>query len=111
VLTSTLSRQYPDLPVLGSLLAGLLLPVHDVDTETHDDDTDDSNTTSSRTTSTSAPVTRSTSSQWTTPPSHIIRGLRATASVLEICDRLKELDLISKCHVDVLEHFVVHWQI
>jgi len=103
LLNSSLSQQYPDLPVLGSLLAGLLLPVHDSDTESHDD------TASSRT---STPTTRLSSPQWT--PNHLLpmmHGLRAGASVAEICDRLQELDEISKRHVDILEHFVVELQI
>jgi len=98
MLTSSLSQQYPDLPVLGSLLAGLLLPVHDVSAESHDD--------ASSTTSTL--TSRSCGPTWT--PSHLLpitHGLRAGASVAEICERLQELDEISKRHVDILEHFVV----
>jgi len=97
VWNSSLSQQYPDLPVLASLLAGLLLPVHD--NESHDD------TASSRT---SSPASRLSGPQWT--PNHllpIMHGLRAGASVAEICERLQELDEISKRHVDILEHFMV----
>ena len=85
--------------MLGSLLAGLLLPVHDRDTESHDDST------SSRT---SAVTSRLCGPPWT--PNRLLlitQGLRAGASVTEICERLQELDEISKRHVDVLEHFVV----
>jgi len=99
MLNSSLSQQYHDLPVLGSLLAGLLLPVHDDNAETRDDTT--SGTTSTLT-------SRSCSPAWTS--GHLLpitHGLRAGASVAEICERLQELDEISKRHVDVLEHFVV----
>jgi len=36
-----------------------------------------------------------------------MHGLRAGAGVTEICERLQEVDEISKRHVDILEHFVV----
>lgn len=97
---SSLSQQYSDLPVLGSLLAGLLLPVHASDTNIQDDMT-----------STRTPATTSQQSRpppWTS--SHLLpitHGLRAGANVAEICERLQELDEISKRRVDVLEHFVV----
>ena len=96
---SSLSHHYPDLPVLASLLAGLLLPIHDSDTELHDD------TASSRTSTTTS---RACGPAWT--PNHLLpitHGLRVGASVTEICERLQELDEISKRHVDILEHFVV----
>jgi len=110
LLNSTFSQQHPDLPVLGSLLAGLLLPVHGNDSAPDNGD-DADNATSSQTTTMTSSVTRSTGQQWTPPPpAHIVHGLRATAGVAEICDRLKELDQISKCHVDILEHFVVRSQ-
>ena len=96
---SSLSQHYPDLPVLASLLAGLLLPIHDSDTESHDV------TASSQT---STPTSRACGPAWT--PNHLLpitHGLRVGASVSEICERLQELDEISKRHVDILEHFVV----
>jgi len=99
VVISSLSQQHPDLPVLGSLLAGLLLPVHDDHTESHDV------TASSRS---STVTSRSCGPLWT--PNQLLpitHGLRAGACVAEICERLQELDEISKRYVDVLEHFVV----
>jgi len=100
MLNSSLSQQHPDLPVLGSLLAGLLLPVHDDNTESRDD--------SASSTAASSLASRSCSPAWTS--GHLLpitHGLRAGAGVAEICERLQELDEISKRHVDVLEHFVV----
>jgi len=98
-----MSQQHPELPVLGSLLAGLLLPVHDSDTDSHDE------TTSSRT---STLTSQSCGPPWT--PSHLLpitHGLRAGAAVSEICEWLQELDELSKRRVDSLEHFVVKLQI
>ena len=105
MLISSLSQQYPDLPVLGSLLAGLLLPVHDDNAaaaQSRDDDMTSSVTSSSR--QGHGGMARSASAGHLLP---IIHGLRPGASVAEVCDRLQELDELSKRHVDVLEHFVV----
>jgi len=89
--------------VLGSLLAGLLLPVHDDESDKAEASSD---ATSSRASST--PTSRLSSQPWT--PNHLLpmlHALRPSASVAEIGECLQELDEISKRHVDVLEHFTV----
>lgn len=91
---SCLSQQLPDLPVLGSLLAGLSLPVQENDSQ-------------------ATPSDSSNAFLWSWPPwtaaqlAPIIQGTSKTASLADVTGRLQELDEMSKRRVDVLQHFTV----
>lgn len=93
-LNSCLSRQLPDLPILGSLLAGLSLPVQENGAETSPSDSSDA-------------------FLWSLPPwtakqlAPIIQGTSKSASLADVTGKLQELDEISKRRVDILQHFTV----
>ena len=85
------------MPVLGSLLAGLSLPVQEASSETSSSDSPDS-------------LVWSKSPLTVAQLAPVVQGMQKGVNVVELNSRLQELDEMSKRRVDVLEHFTVSKQ-
>jgi integrator complex subunit 1 len=117
-ILNALSLQFPESPVLISLLAGISLRLHDNSSVTPSaDSASASNVAADATTCATGSVISAVVPAPAAPPKipmpfapqqlvTVAHGLRQGADVKEICARLQDLDEMSKRRVDVLEHFV-----